>query len=74
MSYRIQLCDGISAESTPIKDNTNFRSLSIREMVSPDAPKGAWERKYDDLGIECCDVSFWTEGDMLMLMESINNG
>jgi hypothetical protein len=43
-------------------------------MVSPDAPNGAWERKYDDIGIECTGFSFWPEGDMLMLTESTNNG
>jgi hypothetical protein len=43
-------------------------------MVSPDTPNGAWERKYDDLGIECCDFSFWAEGDMLMFTETIDNG
>jgi hypothetical protein len=71
-----QLGDGIWARSNPIPGNEygNFRSLFLQEIVSPDTPNGAWERKYNDLGIECCDVSFWTEGDMLMVTEAINNG
>jgi hypothetical protein len=43
-------------------------------MVSPDAPNGVWKCKYDDLGMEGGDFSFWAEKDLLILTERINGG
>ncbi|PVG03811.1 hypothetical protein CPB86DRAFT_694419, partial [Serendipita vermifera] len=68
------LCDGIWANSSMQKDNEGFRGLYFREMVSPDAPDGAWERKFDDVGMECSDFSSWPGQDLLILMEKVNGG
>jgi hypothetical protein len=69
-----QLCDGIWATGTQLKEHGYFKGLSFQEMVSPDAPNGVWKRKCDDLGIEGGDFSFWAEKDLLILTERINGG
>jgi hypothetical protein len=68
-----QVFDGIIAETINRREGRNFRGVCYREIAPPDTKQKPWVKEWDDLGLDIIDFSFWTHGDLQILIEPRDN-
>ncbi|PVG03806.1 hypothetical protein CPB86DRAFT_307073 [Serendipita vermifera] len=70
---QFEIFDGILAETMSPNGDKTFRGLRYREIAPPQRKPYAWVKEWEDLGLDIIDFSFWTHGDLQMLIETREN-
>lgn len=71
-NVQLELSDGVWGLA-PLAEDGTFKKIRFEELVPPDTPGGRWTFSTNDLGIDCCDFSFWLDADALFVIEKLPN-